>query len=202
GVALCRLDPLRQPAHLARLEVTHAPDARHGHRLSVCQTGRVRTTCERGRLSPSPGQPPSSPGWLEPAVVTREACTARRCRYVPRCRSQEAVQVISVSEGGPSRVNRPSVDESYGTVLVASTTNLAWLPSARTTVASSPLCSLPSSQKTAGPVVQSRWPAMTASPTSPGVTPGRNQATSLAWDGVAMRPCASTPTASTAASTF
>src|SRR5437763_1454098 len=84
---------------------------------------------------------------------------------------------MRVSDGAPSRVNSASVEASYGTVLVASVTNLAWLPSARTTVISSPLCSLPRYQNTAGPLVQSRWPAITASPTSPGAEPSLYQAT-------------------------
>src|SRR6266540_3985673 len=108
---------------------------------------------------------------------------------------------MSVSEGGPFLVNSASVGASYDTVAVESVTNLDLLPSTRTTVISSPFRIRPSDQKTAGPFVQSRCPASTASPTSPGDVPGRYQATLLAREGVAIRPWASRPTGSTGAST-
>src|SRR5215472_5459083 len=109
---------------------------------------------------------------------------------------------MRVSEGGPSIVNSESVDSLYGTVALESVTNFAVLPSARTTVIASPLCIRPRYQKTAGPLVQSRWPAITALPTSPGAAPSLNHATLLACDGTPIRPCGSIPTCSTAAFTL
>src|ERR1700730_6357767 len=108
---------------------------------------------------------------------------------------------MRVSDGGPDLVKRASVGPSYGITDVAWTANLACEPSARTMVSSSPCLTRPSFQNTAGPLVQSRCPSITALPTSPGVTPGLYQPTFSGRDGVAMRPLASRPSDSTGAFT-
>ncbi|TMC03091.1 MAG: DUF559 domain-containing protein [Chloroflexi bacterium] len=182
-----------------------ADDVLHNPTRLLAQVEAARLTPAGGAVparSPplaSAAQPPSSPGFVGAVAAVSVAWTTRRCRYVPRWRSHAPAHVISVSEGGPSRVNSESVEESYGTMLLASVTNVTVEPSARVTLIWSPFRIRPRYQKTAGPLVQSRWPAITASPTSPGAEPRRYHATLLACEGVAIRPCPSTPTGSTGA---
>src|SRR4051812_1210742 len=65
----------------------------------------------------------------------------------------------------------------------------------------SPSLSTCKSQNTALSVVESRWPAMTALPGSPGRKPLLNQATSLHSLGTSIAPSAASPTLSTGAFT-
>src|SRR5258708_2382367 len=138
----------------------------------------------------------------EPALAhTGAASTTSLCWYVCMPLSQDPAQVMSERWAEPLVANRPAGADVYGTRTAPVTLKRCTAPSWATTWISSPACSLARFQNTAGPVVQSRCPSITASPASPGAGPGLYQATWLATAGPPMLLCWSLVTDSTVAFT-